>query len=62
MSDRSIVSRENNAVRPHSSLNYLTAEGFETEIMDKDFRIEWIEKQRKVKNMLNFLNEFKKLS
>jgi hypothetical protein len=55
MSGRSIVSRETNAVRPHSSLNYLTAEEFETAIMDEDFRIEWIEKQIKVKKHVEFL-------
>ena len=55
MSGRSIVSRETNAVRPHCSLNYLTAEEFETAIMDEDFRIEWIEKQIKVKKHVEFL-------
>ena len=38
-----------NTVRPHSSLNYLTPEEFESAIMNEDFRKEWIEKQMTVK-------------
>ena len=51
-----------NTIRPHSSLNYLTPEEFESAIMNEDFRKEWIEKQMNVKNLLNSLNDFKKLS
>ena len=38
-----------NTIRPHSFLNYLTLEEFESAIMNEDFRKEWTEKQMKVK-------------
>ena len=44
-----------NTIRPHSSLNYLTPEEFESAIMNGDFRKEWIEKQMRVKKHVEFL-------
>ena len=42
-----------NAVRPHSSLNYMTPDEFKAKIAgDEDIRKEWIEKQkRRYKNV-----------
>ena len=34
-----------NTKRPHSSLNYMTPEEFESAIANKDFRKKWIEKE-----------------
>jgi putative transposase len=34
-----------NVVRPHSSLNYMTPDEFESPIGNEDFRKKWIEKE-----------------
>ena len=34
-----------NTKRPHSSLNYMTPEEFESVIANEDFRKKWIEKE-----------------
>ena len=34
-----------NSVRPHSSLNYMTPDEFESAIANEDFRKNWIEKE-----------------
>ena len=47
--------KDYNTIRPHSSLNYLTPDEFESAIMNEDFRKEWIEKQMKVKKHVEFL-------
>lgn len=44
-----------NIIRPHSSLNYLTPEEFESAIKNEGFRKEWIEEQMKVKKHVEFL-------
>ena len=47
--------KDYNTIRPHSSLNYLTPDEFESAIMNEDFRREWIEKQMRVKKHVEFL-------
>ena len=51
-----------NTKRPHSSLNYMTPDEFESAILNEDFRKKWIEKEIGGTNMLNYLGELKKLS
>ena len=47
--------KDYNTIRPHSSLNYLTPDEFESAIMNENFRKEWIEKQMRVKKHVEFL-------
>ena len=51
-----------NTKRPHSSLNYMTTDEFESAILNEDFRKKWIEKEIGSTNMLNYSGELKKLS
>ena len=52
--------KDYNTIRPHSSLNYLTPDEFESAIMNEDFRKERIEKQMKVKKHVEFLERAQK--
>ena len=48
--------KDYNSVRPHSSLNYLTPDEFESRILKDDaFRKEWIEKQKRRYENVEFL-------
>jgi putative transposase len=48
--------KDYNSVRPHSSLNYLTPDEFELRILKDDaFRKEWIEKQKRRYENVEFL-------
>ena len=43
-------------MRPHSSLNYITPDEFESMVMkDSNFRKEWIERQRRRHENVEFL-------
>jgi putative transposase len=44
-----------NTVRPHSSLNYMTPEEFESAIMNEEFRKKWTEKEIGRKKHVEFL-------
>ena len=44
-----------NTVRPHSSLNYMTPEEFESTIMNEEFRKKWTEKEIGRKKHVEFL-------